>query len=153
MKDLDGGSYLDFDESGAYEVVMTSALTGMTSVFTIAIDKSVPKITLSGVEDGGVTKQNVTIGGYKEGDTVYIYKDGVLDREIKVTASSDVSAINEKGQYTIVVVNEAGGSSQVEFTRVYTANVATSTLIIVIILAVVAGLFAGLLFRKHSRIE
>ncbi len=153
VKDLDGGSYLDFDESGAYEVVMTSALTGMTSVFTIAIDKSVPKITLSGVEDGGVTKQNVTIGGYKEGDTVYIYKDGVLDREIKVTASSDVSAINEKGQYTIVVVNEAGGSSQVEFTRVYTANVATSTLIIVIILAVVAGLFAGLLFRKHSRIE
>ncbi len=153
VEDRTDYSYIDFYDSGEYEVTMKSDLTGKTSGFTIAIDKSVPKIVLSGAENGGVTKQNVTIGGCKEGDTVYIYKDGVLSKEIRVTASSDVPEINEKGKYTVVVVNEAGGSSQAEFTRVYTANVATSALIIVVILAVVAGLFTGLLFRKHSRIE
>ncbi len=153
VEDKGDSSYLDFEESGEYEVVMMSYLTNKTSKFSIVIDKSVPKIVLNGVENGGVTTQNVTVSGYKEGDTVYIYKDGVLIEEIKIVTLSDVSEIKEKGKYKIVVVNEAGGSSEVEFTRVYTANIATSVLIIVIILAVVAGLFAGLLFRKRARIE
>ncbi len=153
VEDKTDRSYLNFEEAGEYEVVMTSSLTGKTSEFSLVIDTSVPKIALSGVEDGGVTRENVKIGGLKEGDTVYIYKDGVLNGEIKVTTSSDVQEIQEKGNYKVVVVNEAGGTSQVEFTRVYTANVATSTLIIILIVAVVVGLFAGLLFRKRSRIE
>ncbi len=142
-----------FAETGEYDIVMTSTLTGKTASFTINIDKTVPKIVLDGVEAGQSTKKNVKITGCKTGDTLYIYKNGKLNKTVKVTTQSDIPEITEKGNYKIVVVNEAGGSTEIEFTRVYTANVATSSLIIVVIVAIVIGLFAGLLFRKRSRIE
>jgi hypothetical protein len=144
---------MKFEESGEYSVVMLSSITGQSSNFTITIDKTVPNIVLDGVNAGETTKSNVTVSGYKAGDTIYIYKDGALINTITAVTVSDVPTITEKGNYRIVVVNEAGGVSEVEFTRVYTANVATSVLIIVCIVAVSIGLFLGLLFRKRSRIE
>ncbi len=146
-------SHIAFEETGEYRVVLTSDITGHSFGFTVTIDKTVPEILLTGVTAGETTKQNVTISGVHSGDTVYIYRDGELVKEVKVTSSADVPQITEKGKYKIVVVNEAGGSSSVEFTRTYTANVATSVLIIIVIVAIVIGLFAGLLFRKKSRIE
>ncbi len=146
-------SSMAFDQTGEYSVVMTSSITGKTAAFTVTIDKTVPKIVLDGVENGGTTKNDVKISGCKTGDTVYIYKDGKLMKTVKVVSQADIPDITEKGSYRVVVVNEAGGQSEVEFTRVYTANVATSSLIIVIVIAIVIGLFTGLLFRKRSRSE
>ncbi len=153
VDDIGDHSHVLFDESGKYEVVMTSEITGKTSGFSITIDKSVPEITLDGVQNGGITKTDVKISGYKAGDTVYVYRDGTLVKEVKATSSSDISDITEKGKYKVVVVSESGARSEVEFERVYTANIATSALIIAAVLVVVIGLFVGLLFRKRSRIE
>lgn len=153
VDDVGDHSHVLFDENGKYEVVMTSDITGKTSGFSITIDKSVPEITLDGVQNGGITKTDVKISGYKAGDTVYIYRDGSLVKEVTATSSSDVSDITEKGKYKVVVVGESGATSEVEFERVYTANIATSALIIAAVLVVVIGLFVGLLFRKRSRIE
>ena len=153
VENLENNDYMKFEESGEYSVVMLSSITGQSSNFTITIDKTVPNIVLDGVNAGETTKSNVTVSGYKSGDTIYIYKDGALINTITAVTVSDVPTITEKGNYRIVVVNEAGGVSEVEFTRVYTANVATSVLIIVCIVAVSIGLFLGLLFRKRSRIE
>ncbi len=153
VDDKDDHSFVSFEESGKYEVVMTSDITGKTSGFSITIDKSVPEIKLDGATNGEVTKKDVKISGYEAGDTVYVYRDGKLVKETKVTSSSETTEITEKGKYKVVVVNEAGGTSEVEFERVYTANVATTALIIAAVLVVVIGLFVGLLFRKRSRIE
>ena len=153
IKEKDGRYELNFEDSGTYNIIMVSDITGQTLDFELTIDKSVPDITLQGVENGGTTKNNVTISGYKSGDIIYIYKNGALNKTINVVSSSDVPEISEKGEYKIVVVNEAGGTSEVEFTRLYTANVVTSVLIIISILVVSVGLFTGLLFRKRSRIE
>ncbi len=153
VEERENGSYLAFEAGGKYEVVMTSELTGKTSGFTIVIDPSVPQIVLNGAEDGVVTKDNVRISGYETGDTVLIYRDGALWKEIKVLTASDVPEITEKGDYRIVVINEAGGKTEVGFTRVYTANTATSALIIALTLATVIGLFVGLLLRKKPRID
>ncbi len=153
VDDNGDSSHIALTENGKYDIEMASSITGKICAFTITIDKSVPQITLDGVGEGSVAKQDVKISGYKAGDTVYIYRNGKLEKEIKVTASSDVPEITEKGKYKVVVVNEAGGTSEVEFERVYTANVATTALIIGVILVVVVGLFAGLFFRKRSRVE
>lgn len=153
VEDKGDSSYFKFSEEGEYEAIMTSGITGKSSGFKLTIDLTVPKITLEGAEVGGTTKSNVKISGYEAGDTVYIYKDGVLRNTIKVVSLSDVPEISEKGDYKIVVVNAAGGRSEVEFSRIYTANIATSVLIIAVIVAAVIGLFVGLVFRKRSRVE
>ncbi len=153
VEEKDGCKYIALDENGEYKIVMMSPVTGKTTAFSVTIDKSVPTITLEGVAEGESTNKNVKISGYKAGDTIYIYKDGELVNTIEALTVSDVPEITEKGNYKIVVVNEAGGQSEVEFTRVYTANIATTVLIIGVVVAISIGLFLGLLFRKRSRIE
>ena len=121
--------------------------------FEIAIDKTIPKAQLSGVENGGSTIENVTLTDCQVGDVIQVYKNGNLTQTVVVTSESmKLPEIKEKGEYKIVITNAAGNEKVFEFTRQYTANVATTITIIVVCLLVSIGLFVVLLLRKRRKV-
>jgi hypothetical protein len=133
---------------------MTSTLDNSSKTFEIRINNSAPTITLIGVEVGGSTKEDVKISGYEVGDTVYIYKNGKLVSKTHISSKVITPPIiKDGGKYEIVVESEAGVKSVVEFKKDYIANKAGSVLMIVLILAVVICLFAGLLFRNKLKVD
>ena len=92
--------------------------------------------------------------GYEVGDTVYIYKNGKLVSKTHISSKVITPPIiKDGGKYEIVVESEAGVKSVVEFKKDYIANQAGSVLMIVLILAVVICLFAGLLFRNKLKVD
>ena len=147
-------SHIVLNENGTYKIKMTSILDNSSKTFEIRIDNTAPTITLKGCEVGGSTKEDVIIEGYEVGDTVYIYKDGKLVSKTYISSNSITPPkIKEGGKYEIVVESEAGVQTVIEFQRDYILNAAGSTLIIILILATVTCLFAGLVFRNKQKVD
>ena len=93
------------------------------------------------------------MAGCVAGDVVKVYKDGKLIQTIEVTNSATkMPEINEKGDYKIVITNAAGNEQVFEFTRKYTANVATTIVIIVFCLLIATGLTVVLVLRKRKKV-
>ncbi len=141
-------------DNGTYELYMTSLADKSIVSFTILINDEKPNVSLVGVENHGTTSDNVTIKGYQVGDVIRIYKDNTLLKTINVL-TSDMSSpvISELGDYRIEVTNTQGNTTVLEFKRQYTANSASSILIIVILVVIAGSLFAGLFFRKREKID
>lgn len=147
-------SEVDLKLTGTYNIVMKSISDGNSSSFEIVINNTVPNVSLVGVENGGSTNQNVTLTGYKEGDTILIYKDNTLIQTIKVSSNDMKSpVINDMGDYRIEVVNVEGNKTILEFRRSYTANTASSIFIVVVLGGIAVVLFIGLFSRKREKIE
>lgn len=147
-------SEVDLKLTGTYNIVMKSISDGNSSSFEIVINNTVPNVSLVGVENGGSTNQNVTLAGYKEGDTILIYKDNTLIQTIKVSSNDMKSpVINDMGDYRIEVVNVEGNKTILEFRRSYTANTASSIFIVVVLGGIAVVLFIGLFSRKREKIE
>ena len=150
----DINSKVELKENGTYKIKMTSILDNSSKSFEIRINNKAPEISLQGCEIGGSTKEDVTILGYEVGDTVYIYKNGKLVSKTHISSKVITPPIiKDGGKYEIVVESEAGVKSVVEFKKDYIANQAGSVLMIVLILAVVICLFAGLLFRNKLKVD
>lgn len=146
-------STMIFEEAGAYQVTVASMVTPATFTFTITIDKTPPKAELVGTVSGQITTKNVTLAGFDVGDTIKVYKDGELIQTILVSSSSTkMPEISEQGEYKIVVSNAAGNETAYEFTRKYTANAATTVVIIVAFLLVAIGLTVVLVLRKRKKV-
>ena len=142
-----------FEEAGAYQVTVASMVTPATFTFSITIDKTPPKAELVGAVSGQITTKNVTLAGFDVGDTIKVYKDGELIQTILVSSSSTkMPEISEQGEYKIVVSNAAGNETVYEFTRKYTANAATTVVIIVAFLLVAIGLTVVLVLRKRKKV-
>ena len=147
-------SVINLKENGTYKIKMTSILDNSSKTFEIRIDNTAPTITLIGCEAGGSTKEDVTIQGYGVGDTVYIYKDGKLVSKTYISSNSITPPkIKDGGKYEIVVESEAGVQTVIEFQRDYIANTAGSVLIIILILATVISLFAGIVLRNKQKVD
>lgn len=147
-------SHIMLNENGTYKIKMTSILDNSSKTFEIRIDNTAPTITLKGCEVGGSTKEDVIIEGYEVGDTVYIYKDGKLVSKTYISNSSITPpTIKEGGLYEIVVESEAGVQTVIGFQKDYIPNAAGSILIIILILATVISLFAGLVFRNKQKVD
>jgi hypothetical protein len=150
----DINSKVELKENGTYKIKMTSILDNSSKSFEIRINNKAPNITLQGCEIGGSTKEDVKILGYEVGDTIYIYKNGKLVSTTYICSKVITPPIiKDGGKYEIVVESEAGVKSVVEFKKDYIANQAGSVLMIVLILAVVICLFAGLLFRNKLKVD
>ena len=141
-------------DNGTYELYMTSLANNSIVTFSIEINDEKPNVVLVGVENNGTTSDNVTITGYQVGDVIRIYKDNTLSKTINVL-TSDMSSpvISELGDYRIEVTNTQGNTTVLEFKRQYTANSASSILIIVILVVIAGALFSGLFFRKREKID
>lgn len=150
----ESGTKITLSENGKYSAVMTSSTSGITSNFSITINNAAPEISLVGCSDGETTINAVTVKGYSVGDTIYVYRDGVLVSTTEIlTQSTDAPTISEGGTYEIVVTNEAGVSTKVSFTKKAVPNGAGNVLIIVGIVAVALVVFIGLVYRQRSKVD
>ena len=146
-------STMRFTETGAYQVTVSSVATAAYFTFGIWVDKTPPAATLVGVEDGSSTISNVSLANCQVGDVIRVYKDGKLTQTIEVTSSSTkMPEVTEKGDYKFVITNAAGNEQTFEFTRKYTANIATTIVIIVVCLLIAAGLTIILFMRKRKKV-
>jgi len=150
----DTHSSVVLSDNGTYELYMTSLANNSIVTFSIEINDEKPNVVLVGVENHGTTSDNVTLAGYQVGDVIRIYKDNTLMKTINVL-TSDMSSpvISELGDYRIEVTNTQGNTTVLEFKRQYTANSASSILIIVILVVIAGALFSGLFFRKREKID
>ena len=151
--EIDDREELLLDKNGDYVVLVSGKDVSVSFRFTVTIDNVPPTATLVGVEDGGVTARNVTVKGLKAGDSVVIYKDGVIAESIDVSVSTAVPEIQSGGEYKIVVTNVQGVSKVFTFTRKRIANTATSIFIIVLIAMVIAGVIVGLLYHTMRKTD
>ncbi len=150
----DNYSSVVLSDNGSYDLVMTSKADRSIVSFSVLINDETPNVELVGVDNHGSTSDNVTIKGYQVGDVIRIYKDNSLIKTVNVT-TSDMSSpvISELGDYRIEVTNTQGNTTVLEFKRQYTANSASSILIIVILVVIASALFAGLFLRKREKID
>ena len=146
-------SKMIFTDSGIYLVTVSSMVTAAQFTYEIVIDRTPPTAQLSGVENGGSTIADVTLTGCQVGDVIRVYKNGSLTQTVVVTSESmKMPEITDKGDYTIIITNAAGNEQVFEFTRQYTANVATTITIVVVCVLVSVGLFVILLLRKRRKV-
>ena len=144
---------ISLTENGDYAVIIKSKETTSSYNFAVTIDNTLPEAKLKGVEDGGVTTENVTLTGLKTGDIVEIYKDGVLLSTTSVNVSNYPPEIAEGGKYRIVITNLAGAQIEYNFTRKQIANAATSIFVIIACLLVLAVNTTGLIYRTKSKTD
>ena len=152
LLDLKGDS-VSLTNNGDYALVVVGKESTTSFNFVVTIDNSIPEATLEGVSDGGITARNVTLKGLKSGDTVEVYKDGVLLSSTEISMSADAPEIETGGDYRIVVTSVSGASVEYNFTRKKIANAATSVFIIITSLVAVAGIGIGLIYHTKLRTD
>ncbi len=138
---LPDGNRLNFTESGLYTV--TAEVDGNTYSFVLELDSTAPTLELIGVKDGGVSGKSVTLDNLSEQASVEVYKDGEL---IEYELGSE---LKEYGEYRVVVTDEAGNTSEYNFTLKYKMDGGIIALIVICVLAAAGG--GVFLFIKKRR--
>ena len=147
-------SEIDVTDNGDYQVTMTSTVYNNSITFSFTIDTTAPKVKLEGCEEGETTLEDVTLSGCEYGDTIYVYKDGKLASTTTIDSlSGEAPTITEGGKYRIVVVNLAGNETVLTFQKTHIVNTAGSVLIIVAIVAAIAGLMTGIILRNKQKFD
>ncbi len=147
-------SYMKFSEDGYYTVTTHSKDTGEVINLSFEINTAPPAATLSGVEDGGVTTNNVTLKNLKQNDKVEVYKDGKLVNTYYTSMDGEsIASISDGGNYKIVVTNAAGVSKTLTFTRKHTANAAGSALVIIFSVVAIGLIFFGILQHNKKKTD
>jgi len=127
-----------FTEPGNYTLKITDN-AGLTRVKRFTIDKSAPTLTLSGVGNGGITKQTVKATWTEEftavssqlaneGDELTAKYSRSETGEYPAQATSQFSSgteFSENGKYLITITDRAGNRSSYTFTIDKTAPVVT----------------------------
>ena len=132
---------LELKEDGVYEVGVI--VGGNTYLFTVEVDGTAPTVTLNGVENGGETKDAVTVTAPSETATVKVIKDG---EEIKYTIGDEIT---EAGAYRIIVEDEIGNSTEYSFEIVEGISGWVIFLIVLGSLLLVGGIVVFILKKKE----
>ena len=132
---------LELKEDGVYEVGVI--VGGNTYLFTVEVDGTAPTVTINGVENGGETKDAVTVTAPSETATVKVIKDG---EEIKYTIGDEIT---EAGAYRIIVEDEIGNSTEYSFEIVEGISGWVIFLIILGSLLLVGGIVVFILKKKE----
>ena len=148
------GTILNLTENGKYSVVMSSQTTGLSSSFSVTVNNAKPQIKLVGCNENETTLNDVTISGYKVGDKILVYRDKKLYKTVEIlTSQTDAPTITEGGNYTIVVMNEAGVETSVSFVKKHVPNTPGNVLIITLIMITALIVFIGLIYRQRSKVD
>lgn len=131
---------LELFEEGVHEVGVI--VNGKTHSFSVEIDATAPTLTLNGVENGGVTKESVTITDISETADVKVYLNG---KEISYKHGDILKAA---GKYKIVVTDECSNSTEYSFEIEKTISGATIALIAIGGVALVGGIVFFVLKKK-----
>lgn len=105
-KSLNEGK-LALTADGKYKIEVT--VNGNMYGFTITIDGTAPTLTLNGVENGGTTKENVSLSELSEQAEVKVYLNG---EEIEYKLGEK---LKQEGSYKVTVTDICGNSTVYEF--------------------------------------
>ena len=137
---IDAG-VISLTESGTYEVSVIAG--GKTETFTVTVDATAPSVTLTGVENGGETKEAVIINDLSENADVKVTKDG---EEIAYNLGDEIT---EPGEYKVTVTDEIGNTAEYNFTIKAGLNGGIIALIVIVSLLVVGGVVVFILKKKE----
>ena len=132
---------LELKEDGVYEVGVI--VGGNTYLFKVTVDGTAPTITLGGVENGGATKDAVTIGNPSEDATVKVTLNG---EPVEYTLGDEIT---EPGEYKVTVTDEIGNTAEYSFTIEKSISVGAIIGIILGILGVVGVVVVIILKKKE----
>jgi hypothetical protein len=137
--DENGAQSYAFSVDGSYELELLHTDSEQMCYFTLRIDNTSPEATLVGVENGGVTRENVSIEQLKNGDMIYVYKDGVSWKTYFVDGDSetmlDLLGKSDFGSYSVIIEDEAGNVLQYEFVKEFATNTYSNVFIGLLLIA------------------
>ena len=105
---LNGAAYVSgttIRAEGEYTIVLTDR-AGNSSTYTFTIDRMPPVGTLIGVENGGFTSLKVS----------FVWEDLTARCALNGAEYLSGTTIEEEGEYTIILIDRAGNSSEYSFT-------------------------------------
>ena len=137
---IDAG-VISLTESGTYEVSVIAG--GKTETFTVTVDATAPSVTLTGVENGGETKEAVIINDLSENADVKVTKDG---EEIAYNLGDEIT---EPGEYKVTVTDEIGNTAEYSFTIEKTISAGAIIGIILGVLGVISVVVIIILKKKE----
>ena len=126
--------------SGAYEVTIVA--NGVEQKFTINVDATAPTLTITGVENGGVTKDAVILSDPSEEATVVLTRD---DEAVEYTLGDEIT---EPGIYKATVTDSMGNATEYTFEIEKGVNGAVIALIVIAVIAVIGGAVVFILKKK-----
>ncbi len=127
---------------GKYEVTVNGRMYG----FTITIDGTAPTLMLNGVENGGTTKENVSLSELSEQAEVKVYLNG---EEIEYKLGEK---LKQEGSYKVTITDICGNSTGYEFHIEHGINGAMIGLIVGGI-CLLSGLVVILILDKKNKGE
>jgi hypothetical protein len=153
--DENGAQSYAFSVDGAYELELLHTDSEQMCYFTLHIDNTAPEAILVGAENGGVTRENVSIEQLKGGDMIYVYKDGVCWKTYYVNGSSesvlDLLGRGDFGVYSVTIEDEAGNVVSYEFTKEFATN--TYSNIFICLLLVAFGAIGIIYIRFNGKVR
>ena len=133
---------LELFEDGNYEVGVI--VGGKTYNFAVTVDGTAPALTLNGVENGGETKESVTLSDLSEKAMMKVYLN---DTEIEYELGQELT---ELGKYRVVLTDEAGNVAEYEFEILYKMNGGAIALIVIGVLVILGIILAIILGKKAT---
>jgi hypothetical protein len=150
-----GAQSYTFSTDGVYEIELLHTASNQICYFTLNIDNIPPETLLVGAENGGVTRNNVTLEGLKSGDMIYVYKNGALISTYIVEGNSEtvleLLGNGDFGSYSVVIQDEAGNSVTYEFTKEFATN--TFSNIFICLLLVSFGAIGIIYIRFNGKVR
>ena len=101
---------LTLTATGTYEVSIIA--NGNEQKFTVNVDATAPTLTITGVENGGITKDAVILSDPSEEATVVRTRN---DEVVEYTLGDEIT---EPAVYTFKMVDALGNSKELSFTIV-----------------------------------
>lgn len=134
---------LELTADGTYEVGVVA--DGMTYSFTVTVDCTAPMLTLSGVGNGGTTKDGVILSELSENAELRVFLN---DTEISYTLGD---TLTELGTYRVVLTDECRNQTEYSFEIVYSMNGGAIALIVIAIVVIMGGTVTVILMRKKGK--
>lgn len=134
---------LELFEDGTYEV--GAVVNGKIYNFIVTVDGTAPTLTLSGVENGGATKDAVVLSDMSETADIKVYKNDV---EISYNLGDELT---EEGVYKVVLTDDCGNVTEYTFEILHSMNGGAITLIIIGVLLVVGVIVLVVIMRKKGK--
>ena len=134
---------LELFEDGTYEV--GAVVNGKTYNFVVTVDGTAPTLTLSGVENGGATKDAVVLSDMSETADMKVYKNDV---EISYNLGDELT---EEGVYKVVLTDDCGNVTEYTFEILHSMNGGAIALIIIGVLLVAGVIVLVVIMRKKGK--
>ena len=131
---------LTLTATGTYEVSIIA--NGNEQKFTVNVDATAPTLTITGVENGGITKDAVILSDPSEEATVVLTRD---DEAVEYTLGDEIT---EPGVYKATVTDSMGNVTEYTFEIEKGVNGAVIALIVIAVIAVIGGVVIFILKKK-----